>query len=242
MATLLRNTQRSTSQSFLRHRPDQDQPPHPPSFNTVMHPPGFHTALLSSLSPRKGTHTTFNLKASLKGLYGGLSGTDCFLPATSTPAIAPARNQTQPFAVQKALPGSRQRRFWPHTPWRTFRLDPEHLGVSSCSRDTCSRLVVSNLLPPQPVHVDHFPRRTSRSWAVQGPRISSRPSSRLRRKVSRSALIAAFSAGPFGVSSRRNLKATSDRPAWASATVLTSSWSSSSVMCPPIRLRFPSGK
>ena len=47
--------------------------------------------------------TTFNLKASLKGLYGGLSGTDCFLPATSTPAIAPARNQTQPFAVQKAL-------------------------------------------------------------------------------------------------------------------------------------------
>ena len=56
-------------------------------------------------SPRKGTITTFNLKASLKGLYGGLSGTDCFLPATSTPAIAPARNQTQPFAVQKALPG-----------------------------------------------------------------------------------------------------------------------------------------
>ena len=25
-------------------------------------------------------YTTFNLKASLKGLYGGLSGTDCFLP------------------------------------------------------------------------------------------------------------------------------------------------------------------
>ena len=44
-------------------------------------------------------------------------------------------------------------------------------------------------------------------------------------------------AGPFGVSSRRNLKATSDRPAWASATVSTSSWSSSSVICPPCGCR-----
>ena len=94
---------RSTSQSLLRHRPDHDQPPHPPGFNIVCISPRLSYGPFKLFSPRKGIYTTFNLKASLKGLYGGLSGTDCFLPATSTPAIAPARNQ--PFAVQKALPG-----------------------------------------------------------------------------------------------------------------------------------------
>ena len=76
---------------------------------------------------------TFNLKASLKGLYGGPSGTDCFLPATWTPAIAPARNQTSP------PPGSRQRRFWPHAPGAPSQVGPGTPGGSSRSRDTCSR-------------------------------------------------------------------------------------------------------
>ena len=59
---------------------------------------------------------------------------------------------------------------------------------------------------------------------------SSRWSSRLRRKISRSAFIAAFNAGDFGVDSRRNLKATSDRPPWASATLSSRFCRSSSVM------------
>ena len=42
-----------------------------------------------------------------------------------------------------------------------------------------------------------------------------------RWRISRSALIAAFSAGAFGISSRRNLKATSVSPAWASDTAPT---------------------
>ena len=56
-----------------------------------MHPPRPSYGPFKLFSPRKGNYTTFNPKASLKGLYGGLSGTDCFLPATWTPAIAPAR-------------------------------------------------------------------------------------------------------------------------------------------------------
>ena len=43
-------------------------------------------------------------------------------------------------------------------------------------------------------------------------------------------LTAAFTAGAFGVSSRCNLKATSDRPPWTSATVPSSFCRSSSVM------------
>ena len=61
------------------------------------------------------------------------------------------------------------------------------------------------------------PRRISgndvRPSACSRASISSRCSSRLRRKISRSALTAAFSAGAFGVSFGRNLKVTSARPA-----------------------------
>ena len=71
--------------------------------------------------PRKGTHTTFNLKASLKGLYGESQWHRLLSPLRlgRPPSL---RRGTNP-----ALPGSRQR--LASCPWRTFRLDPEHLGV-----------------------------------------------------------------------------------------------------------------
>ena len=128
------------SQSLLRHRPDQDQPPHPPSFNIVMHPPRLSYGPFKLFSPRKGTYTTFNLKASLKDLYGGLSGTDCFLPATSTPAIAPARNQPcpprKPSEIGLMPLGAPSG--WTRNTW----------GFVPRAGHVCSRLVVSNLLPP----------------------------------------------------------------------------------------------
>ena len=59
-------------------------------------------------SPRKGTITTFNLKASLKGLYGDLSGTDCFLPCDLDARHRSGAEPTQP--SQEAVRG------WPHAP------------------------------------------------------------------------------------------------------------------------------
>ena len=127
-------------QSLLRHRPDQDQPPHPPSFNTVMHPPGFHTALLSSFRPERAHQYHFQPQSLLKRLVWR-SQWHRLLPPLRLGRPPSLRRGTNP-----ALPGSRQR--LASCPWHTFRLDPEHLGGSSRSRDTCSRLVVSNLLPP----------------------------------------------------------------------------------------------
>ena len=101
----------------------------------------------------------------------------------------------------------------PGTPGGSSRERDMCVHGSSC-RTFCRRSRSTSITFPGE------PRAMTRALGrVQGPRLSSRPSSRLRRKVSRSALIAAFSAGPFGVSSRRNLKATSDRPAWCQVDV-----------------------
>ena len=96
-------------------------PRNPPSFNSHASP-RLAYGPFKLFSPRKGTHTTFNLKASLKGLYGDLSGTDCFLPCDLDARHRSGAEPIQPSQKKVGL-----------MPWRTLRLDSEHLGVRPAS-------------------------------------------------------------------------------------------------------------